>query len=529
MSLFHRTQQTPPSSVSASRAHRQRRRQRPGLEALEGRQLLSLAGDDFVVDTPSSGATQHSDVASSFNRFSVVVWEDASSRPYDGIYAQMYNLDGSRHGGQIAVEFGGGGASHSLPRVSMDAFGNFVVVYQEDDGGQTNIFARRFDNNGQEVGGRIDIATSSKSEFDPDVVMDAFGNFIVTYTLAFSSTDQDLWAARFDHSTGAVSHFVVSQSDFFDERHSSIAMGGNGQFDIAYEDTSHTTGQSLINLARYDPNGNLLSNGTLQFGGAIPVVGSNPSVAMDNAGNAVVAYQHGANGGLPNQTRPHITVTGIRLNSSGAIVGSTDMGTGQQSTFPDVAMSPSGGWYVVAYETDLIGVPGNTTVEVAEVDPSDHWVYTRNLPAFPNNVGPALSIDSTGAYTLSYTAGVGSFATDIHGESGRLPVAPAAQDLALTGPIKPHHRAALSGQLVDAGGDANLTLTVDWGDGSRPDQSQPGLQPFLVKHRYRHPGTYTVHATWSDSNGLSNSRDLSLVVASHRAKLAPREARPHRA
>ena len=93
-----------------------------------------------------------------------------------------------------------------------------------------------------------------------------------------------------------------------------------------------------------------------------------------------------------------------------------------------------------------------------------------------------------------------------------LPVAPAAQNLALTSPIKAGQSATLSGQLVDADGDTNLTLTVNWGDGSKPQQSKPGTKPFALKHKYAHAGTYTVHVTWTDSTGLSNSRDLKVTV-----------------
>jgi hypothetical protein len=70
---------------------------------------------------------------------------------------------------------------------------------------------------------------------------------------------------------------------------------------------------------------------------------------------------------------------------------------------------------------------------------------------------------------------------------------------------------------------------VNCGDGSKPEQIQPGLEPFALKHKYRHKGTYTVHATWSDNHGLSNSRDLILVVGPHRAKLATGPGRHHRA
>jgi hypothetical protein len=72
--------------------------------------------------------------------------------------------------------------------------------------------------------------------------------------------------------------------------------------------------------------------------------------------------------------------------------------------------------------------------------------------------------------------------------------------------------ATLTGSLMDASGNANLTLTVNWGDGSKPDQSKPGLKPFAVTHKYLKPGTYKVYATWSDDHGLSRSRDLFVTV-----------------
>jgi hypothetical protein len=527
MNLFQRMQRTPLSSVSASRARRQQRRQRPGLEALEGRQLLSLSGNDFIVSTPPNGAGDTSDVAGASFGGSVVVWQDPNS---GGINAQIYNPDGSQFGGPIAVEPGGDGTLHYNPRVSMDPFGDFTVAYEEIpiEGDHTNIYAKQFDSFGNQIGGRIAIATSDLfSQFDPDVAVDASGNFVVTYSLTVSSTEQDVWAARFDASTGEVSQFPIAHSDQFYAGHSSIALGGNGQFDIAYDNQSVDTGESNISLAQFDSSFNLIGNGPL-FGGLQPITGSNPNVAMDNAGNAVVVYQHNSDSAGPNPSEPSVTVTALRLDSFGDIVGSTDLGTGQFSQFPDVAMSPSGGWYVVAYETDLLGATeGNRTVEVAEVDQFDNWVGTANFPAFPDNFEPALGIDGSGNYTLTYTAFGNDGSEVIHGESGNLPVAPAAQNLALTSPIRPGHSVTLSGQLVDAAGDTNLTLTVNWGDGSKPEEIQPGLEPFALKHKYRHRGTYTVQATWSDNHGLSKSRDLILVVGPHGAKVAARPERHH--
>jgi PKD repeat protein len=72
--------------------------------------------------------------------------------------------------------------------------------------------------------------------------------------------------------------------------------------------------------------------------------------------------------------------------------------------------------------------------------------------------------------------------------------------------------ATLTGQLVDADPSQVLSLTVIWGDGSVPDQSTPDRDPFAVTHTYASPGVYTVHVIWSDSHGVSNSRDLTITV-----------------
>jgi hypothetical protein len=210
-------------------------------------------------------------------------------------------------------------------------------------------------------------------------------------------------------------------------------------------------------------------------------------------------------------------------------------GTQAQELLPSVALFRKGGPFVVAYNTDVFNDHSHRTVEVTEVSGTNAVLGTGNLGASPNNADPAVTIDANGFYQLNYTAGVGSSNQDIHNRFGTLNDAPMARNLALTSPIQVGHFATLTGQLADGtsdaklNGDTNLTLTVNWGDGSKPEQSHPGIEPFAVKHKYRHPGTYKVHATWTDSTGLSNSRDLTLVVTRHRANAGPRALRHHRA
>jgi hypothetical protein len=72
--------------------------------------------------------------------------------------------------------------------------------------------------------------------------------------------------------------------------------------------------------------------------------------------------------------------------------------------------------------------------------------------------------------------------------------------------------ATLTGQLVDADPSQVLTLTVIWGDGSAPVEMTPNRAPFSLTHTYASPGVYTVQAIWTDSEGRSNDRDLTITV-----------------
>src|SRR5262249_40565064 len=174
-------------AASASRARRLRR-QRPGLEALEGRQLLSLTAQ-FQVNSTQGLADFNSDTASSPSGLRFVVWEDtyiANSNDHD-IHAQMYNPNGSARGGQITVE--GNTAFQSHPRVGMDPNGDFVVAWQENTqflngNSQNYIIAKVFDSNGNARTGRIAVSkdlNTGRTDIAPDVAMDSFGDFTVAW------------------------------------------------------------------------------------------------------------------------------------------------------------------------------------------------------------------------------------------------------------------------------------------------------------------------------------------------------------
>jgi hypothetical protein len=527
-------QRTHRPSASASRARREQRRRRPALESLEGRQLLSLTSGTFQVNSTQGYVDNGSANASSPSGLRVVVWTHFYSTTQSDIYAQMYNPNGSARTVQIAVDINGAEQTH--PRVAMDSNGDFVVVWQEDyshltGNTQDSIIAKTFNSLGNPLTSRFEIADGpdgTATNDAPDVGMAANGNFAVEWQqetlggggIAPTST---IRISEYDlYGDFLRSPSVAPSVDFLSSP--SVSMNAQGNLDLAYQDNS-ANGNDTIHLALYDTFGDLLKDQALYFSDTANIgAATSPRVSMDNNNNALVAFQAITAGGIDagiyntwdievDRVEESVLETGIVFATETGITFIND--PGYPSTNPDVALDHSGsGLYVVAYDTQLLGAPrGDRSVQVNELSiNSGNAFFVWNFPALPSNAEPAVSLNGTGGYMMTFTREGGANNTDVDGAFGQLPIAPAAKDLKLTPTVQVGHLATLTGSLTDAAGNKNLTLTVNWGDGSKPQQSKPGLKPFAVTHKYTAPGTYKLLVTWSDNHGRSNSRDLFVTV-----------------
>ena len=85
------------AATSTEARARRPRRQRLAVEALEGRQLMAVGLNDFLVNVKTPGAQSFSDNASSANGMSVAVWSTDGFGDVD-IHAQLYSASGLRVG-----------------------------------------------------------------------------------------------------------------------------------------------------------------------------------------------------------------------------------------------------------------------------------------------------------------------------------------------------------------------------------------------------------------------------------------------
>src|SRR5262249_2766582 len=109
------------------------------------------------------------------------------------------------------------------------------------------------------------------------------GSFIVTDTLQFGGSDEDIEARMYDSSGNFVRQPFFGAITGDVEIQSSVAINVFNNFDIAWDKGSGTE----VRVAQFSRDGTLLSTSAFSSPGAGV---THPSVALDNFNNAVVAY-----------------------------------------------------------------------------------------------------------------------------------------------------------------------------------------------------------------------------------------------
>jgi hypothetical protein len=361
--------------------HRVTTRRRPSLEALEGRQLLSL-GSEFQVNSKIQNFQFDSDVASSSNGMSVVVWTDTFSSSDHDIHAQLYNRFQQKQGPEITVA--GSSLDDDSPSVAMDPQGNFVVAWrQTQSGGDTNVLAQRFNSAGTRVGGIVQVGAGTFKEHDPDVAIDAFGRFTVAYVRDTNNNNPDVFAKQYDSNNNLLNVLSVGVTSKA-ETLPSVAVSPDGRIDVAYQLQFSSTDDDVL-LSRFSSGGALLGTTSVAVSTAREQA---PSVSMDNFGNAVVAYQKLVGGDFDIKAR--------RVSSIGSLGSEINIqSTSSDETSPSVALKRGGGGFVVAYNS-------SGHVKATEVSAFDSVLATNDAGSLRS--APAVSIDGFDRYMLTDTS-----------------------------------------------------------------------------------------------------------------------------
>ena len=144
----------------------------------EGIQL----GDNFKVNDGAPSAFHDGPFISSDDSGNfVITWSDSRNGNYHDIYAQRYSSEGVLLGNNFKVNNGEG--QNDSPKISSDSSGNFVITWRDYRNGDSDIYAQRYSSEGVALGDnfKVNDDDSSTNQSLPHITTDGNGNFVITW------------------------------------------------------------------------------------------------------------------------------------------------------------------------------------------------------------------------------------------------------------------------------------------------------------------------------------------------------------
>ena len=213
--------------------------------------LDSPVGSETTVAS-TSAAESNAAVAMAASGDFVVVWEkdDGGSDGAD-VYFQRYDAGGTEQGTATRVNTTING-NQNLPSVAMKSDGGFVVVWDGngDQSGQVDndgIFMQQYDFQGNSQGGETLVNSNNKVESDAEIAMNADGDFVVVWSTKDSGTGSEfeIYLQRFDSSgTAQGSEIRANTTTDQDQFAPVVAMASDGSFVVAWEGRGDESGET---------------------------------------------------------------------------------------------------------------------------------------------------------------------------------------------------------------------------------------------------------------------------------------------
>jgi len=176
-------------------------------------------GNDFVVGSSPIATTEAPALAVAPDGAFLVAWgtySNAAGAFSGDVRARRYGPDGAPRGGEFVANETIPGAQ-TEPAAAVGADGDVIVAWTSyaADTGERDIFARRFDADGQPLGGDFRVNTAVEGiQSTPSVACDAAGDCVVTWhSNTPNRTEFDVYAQRFrDARPPAVTGVFVGSS-----------------------------------------------------------------------------------------------------------------------------------------------------------------------------------------------------------------------------------------------------------------------------------------------------------------------------
>lgn len=396
---------TPSVSEKGARSARPNRRKltrQLRLEPLQKRELFAVLGGESLVNSTTALDQSDAATAAAPDGRSVVVWTHQYSSSDTDIYAQRFDRSGNKVGGEIRVA--SSTRRENQPDVSMDSYGDFVVTWRDQiTASNSDIKAQRFTAAGAPRGSVITVVATDKNEYAPSIASAASGDFVIAWTRDWSSSDQDVLARMFrDNGTAIAAPFAVADSGTFDEVYPDVARSTDGRFAISYQTDA---GNGDVIVKRYSSTGRTVGTHSIATGSAQQW---NPRIAMDNSGNTMVVWQEKVGNDFDIKAR--------RIANNGGLGSTMNVRNSfDHEIMPDVAMKRDGSAFVVTHYN-----VNRRTTNATELTSSGSVRRTDVLAENARIEATAIAFGDGSDYRVAYGRVAGNQGENIYLRRGRL-------------------------------------------------------------------------------------------------------------
>ena len=359
-------------------------------------------GSQFRVNTYTTNGQLYPSVAIDNNGNFVIAWiSDGQDGSSHGIYAQRYSATGIPLGLEFQVNTYTTNSQYA-PSLAMDADGDFVITWHSDgqDGSSNGIYAQQYNAAGLPQGTEFKVNTTAFSlQFNPEIVMDADGDFLITWISDVQDgSSYGIYAQRYNALGVAQGvEFRANTYTTGKQTQPSADMDDNGNFVISWQSITQDGSGEGVYAQRYNSSGvaqgveflvNTYTTNNQEYA----------TVAMDSNGDFIIAWASGLG-----QDGSFSGVYAQRYSASGALQGAefrVNTYTTSGQLFADATMNNSGD-FVIAWQS-------------RDQDGDNYGIYAQryglpiaNEPAVAS-INPVSGSISTSSITLNWTNGDGS-------------------------------------------------------------------------------------------------------------------------
>ncbi len=258
--------------------------------------LLTINDGEFQVNTYITSDQEFPSATTLNDGGFVITWQsDGQDGSFDGIYAQRYDASGIVAGDEFQVNTYIT-SEQSYPRITTLTDGGFVITWRSynQDGDSSGIYAQRYDDGGNVVGGEFQVNTYTYGyQYSASTTALADGGFVITWT-SFSQdgSGYGIYAQRYDDGGNVVGgEFQVNTYTDSGQNAPSATTLNDGGFVITWQSDGQDNWNTFgIYAQRYDDGGNKVG-GEFQVNTYTSYNQLNPSITALIDGGFMITWQ----------------------------------------------------------------------------------------------------------------------------------------------------------------------------------------------------------------------------------------------